>query len=216
MASQHRNLTFADKLLTQADRALRTIASNHIDSTRPSPAQQKPEAELSKEEARHVAGLMRINHTGEVCAQGLYQGQALTAKLEQVRHAMQHASDEEEDHLAWCRSRLKELDSQTSLLNPFFYGASFSIGALAGMAGDRWSLGFVAETENQVCKHLDSHLQKLPDQDEKSRAIIKQMKVDEAQHAETATEAGGAKLPLPIRFGMTLMSKVMTKTTYHI
>ena len=216
MASQHRNLSLADQLLTQADRALRTIASNITDSARPSPAQQKPEAELSSEESRHVAGLMRINHTGEVCAQGLYQGQALTAKLEHVRHAMQLASDEEEDHLAWCRGRLKDLGSHTSLLNPFFYSASFSIGALAGLAGDRWSLGFVAETEHQVCKHLDNHLQKLPVQDEKSRAILEQMKIDEAQHAETATNAGGAKLPIPVRLGMTLMSKVMTKTTYHI
>ncbi|EGG98306.1 2-octaprenyl-3-methyl-6-methoxy-12C4-benzoquinol hydroxylase [gamma proteobacterium IMCC2047] len=216
MSSANRNLSFLDQLLTQADRALRTIAGSSAEGTRPSPARGKAETELSSEEAKHVAGLMRINHTGEVCAQGLYQGQALTAKLEQVRHAMQYASNEEEDHLAWCRGRLNELDSHTSLLNPFFYGASFSIGALAGIAGDKWSLGFVAETEHQVCKHLESHLQKLPEQDEKSKAILEQMKVDEAQHAETATNAGGAKLPLPIRAGMSMMSKVMTKTTYHI
>jgi len=216
MATEQRNLSLLDQLLTQADRALRTIAANSTDSARPSPAQGTEESELSSEESRHVAGLMRINHTGEVCAQGLYQGQALTAKLEHVRAAMQEASNEEVDHLAWCRGRLNELGSHTSVLNPLFYGASFSIGALAGIAGDKWSLGFVAETEHQVCKHLESHLQKLPQQDEKSKAILEQMRIDEAHHAATATEAGGANLPLPIKAGMTLMSKVMTKATYRI
>ena len=216
MSTSNRHLTLLDKMLTQADRALRTIAGNNSSSTRTSPAQGIEEAELDSNETKHVAGLMRINHTGEVCAQGLYQGQALTAKLDQVRSKMQEASDEEEDHLAWCRGRLKELNSHTSVLNPFFYGASFGIGALAGIAGDKWSLGFVAETEKQVCKHLESHLQKLPSQDEKSKAILEQMKIDEAQHAATATEAGGAALPLPVKLGMTMMSKVMTKTTYHL
>jgi ubiquinone biosynthesis monooxygenase Coq7 len=216
MTTANRHLSLLDQLLTQADRALRTIASNNTSSTRPSPATGLAEAELSADEARHVTGLMRINHTGEVCAQGLYQGQALTAKLEHVRSKMQEASDEEEDHLAWCRSRLNDLGSHTSILNPLFYGASFGIGALAGIAGDKWSLGFVAETENQVCKHLESHLQKLPQQDEKSKAILEQMKIDEMHHAQTATAAGGANLPLPIKAGMALMSKVMTKTTYRI
>ena len=216
MTTANRRLSLLDQLLTQADRALRTIASNNTSSTRPSPAIGFDEAELSADEARHVTGLMRINHTGEVCAQGLYQGQALTAKLEQVRSKMQQASDEEEDHLAWCRGRLNDLGSHTSMLNPLFYGASFGIGALAGIAGDKWSLGFVAETEHQVCRHLDEHLQILPQQDEKSKAILQQMRTDEAQHAATATEAGGANLPLPIKAGMTLMSKVMTKTTYRI
>jgi len=216
MTTGNRNLSLLDQLLSQADRALRTIAGNNSSSTRPSPAQTVEESELSAQETRHVAGLMRINHTGEVCAQGLYQGQALTAKLEQVRSKMQQASDEEEDHLAWCRGRLNDLNSHTSVLNPLFYGASFGIGALAGIAGDKWSLGFVAETEHQVCKHLESHLQKLPEQDNKSKVILEQMKVDEAQHAATATEAGGAQLPLPIKAGMALMSKVMTKSTYRI
>lgn len=216
MTTANRHLSLLDQLLTQADRALRTIAGNNTSSTRPSPAKGLDETELSADEARHVTGLMRINHTGEVCAQGLYQGQALTAKLEQVRSKMQEASDEEEDHLAWCRGRLNDLGSHTSVLNPLFYGASFGIGALAGIAGDKWSLGFVAETEHQVCRHLDEHLQKLPQQDEKSKAILQQMRTDEAQHAATATEAGGANLPLPIKAGMTLMSKVMTKTTYRI
>ena len=162
MTIEQRNLSLLDQLLTQADRALRTISGNSTSSARPSPAQSCAEPNLTDEETHHVAGLMRINHTGEVCAQGLYQGQALTAKLEHVRAAMQHASDEEEDHLAWCRGRLNDLGSHTSLLNPLFYGASFSIGALAGLAGDKWSLGFVAETEHQVCKHLERHLHKLP------------------------------------------------------
>jgi len=216
MTTEHRNLSLLDQLLTQADRALRTLAANSTNSARPTPAQGVDDSELNSEETRHVAGLMRINHTGEVCAQGLYQGQALTAKLENVRAAMQEASNEEEDHLAWCRGRLNELGSHTSLLNPLFYGASFSIGALAGIAGDKWSLGFVAETEHQVCKHLESHLQKLPEQDQKSKAILEQMKIDETHHAATATKAGGANLPLPIKAGMTLMSKVMTSTTYRI
>lgn len=216
MNKANRHLTLTDHLLNQADRALRTLAGNNTATSRPSPAEGIEEPALDRREAKHVAGLMRINHTGEVCAQALYQGQALTAKLEQVRSKMQKASDEEEDHLAWCRSRLKDLGSHTSVLNPFFYGASFSIGALAGMAGDRWSLGFVAETENQVCKHLESHLSKLPDQDEKSKVILEQMKIDESEHATMATEAGGATLPLPVRLGMKLMSKVMTKTTYHL
>ena len=216
MTTANRRLSLLDQLLTQADRALRTIASNNTSSTRPSPAKGLDEAELSADQARHVTGLMRINHTGEVCAQGLYQGQALTAKLEQVRSKMQQASDEEEDHLAWCRGRLNDLGSHTSVLNPLFYSASFGIGVLAGIAGDKWSLGFVAETEHQVCRHLDKHLQMLPQQDEKSKAILQQMRTDEAQHAATATEAGGVNLPLPIKAGMTLMSKVMTKTTYRI
>lgn len=216
MTTARRHLSLLDQLITQADRALRTVASNNTNSTRSSPAKGLDEPELNANEVRHVTGLMRINHTGEVCAQALYQGQALTAKLEQVRSKMQEASDEETDHLAWCRARLNDLGSQTSLLNPLFYSTSFGIGALAGIAGDKWSLGFVAETEHQVCKHLDEHLQKLPSQDKKSRAILQQMRSDEAQHAATATEAGGARLPLPIRAGMSLMSKVMTKTTYRI
>jgi 3-demethoxyubiquinol 3-hydroxylase len=216
MTNANRNLSFIDQLLTQADRALRTVASNNPVSTRPSPAQGLDDAELSNDEVQHVTGLMRINHTGEVCAQGLYQGQALTAKLEQVRDKMQQASNEEEDHLAWCHGRLNELGSHTSILNPLFYGASFGIGALAGIAGDKWSLGFVAETEHQVCRHLESHLQKMPVQDSKSKAILEQMKVDEAQHADAAVEAGGADLPFPLKAGMTLMSQVMTKTTYHL
>ncbi|MDH5594464.1 MAG: 2-polyprenyl-3-methyl-6-methoxy-1,4-benzoquinone monooxygenase, partial [Gammaproteobacteria bacterium] len=174
------------------------------------------QSELSKEEARHVAGLMRINHAGEVCAQALYQGQALTAKLPNVREKMERAAQEENDHLAWCENRLKELGDHTSYLNPFWYGGSFAIGALAGLAGDKWSLGFVVETERQVVKHLDSHLQQIPAQDEKSRAILEQMKIDEGHHATVALQAGGAELPTPVKKLMQTTSKLMTRTTYWL
>ena len=214
--SSQRPYSFLDNLLIQADQALKTVAGNSPHSERPSPAKKIVDESIEETQAEHVAGLMRINHTGEVCAQALYQGQALTAKLPDVREEMQHAADEEEDHLAWCQLRLNELNSHTSVLNPLFYAASFGVGALAGLAGDKWSLGFVAETERQVCKHLDSHLQQLPNEDQKSRLILEQMKEDEAKHAVNATQAGGAELPFPVKKAMTLMSKVMTKTTYRI
>ena len=185
-------------------------------ATRPSPADPVAEEELSAAEKKHIIGLMRINHTGEVCAQALYAGQAATARLDEVRHSMDHAAQEEADHLAWCDERLKELDSHPSLLNPFWYGLSFGMGAIAGLAGDKWSLGFVAETEDQVCKHLEDHLTKLPEQDGKSKAILEQMIKDERQHGETAKEAGGADLPLPVKQAMASMAQVMKKTTYHI
>ena len=171
---------------------------------------------MDKQQSRHVAGLMRINHTGEVCAQALYQGQALTAKLPQVRKAMEHAAEEEVDHLAWCEQRIRQLGSHTSVLNPLFYGMSFGIGAAAGIISDRVSLGFVAATEHQVVKHLDEHLLQLPAEDVKSRAILAQMRSDEQAHAESALDAGGARFPAPIRFGMSLLAKVMTKSTYRI
>lgn len=205
-----------DRLLVQADTALRTLLPFSGQPSRPSPAIVKPAAELDDAESRHVAGLMRINHTGEVCAQALYQGQALTAKLPQVRRAMEHAADEEIDHLAWCEQRIRQLGSHPSVLNPMFYGMSFGIGALAGLVSDKVSLGFVAATERQVCKHLDEHLLELPAQDQKSRAILEQMRDDEAHHAEAALDAGGYRFPAPVRFGMSLMAKVMTKSTYRI
>jgi len=151
-----------------------------------------------------------------VCAQALYQGQALTARLPRVREAMEQAADEEIDHLAWCDQRLRQLGSHTSVLNPLFYGLSFGLGATAGLISDRISLGFVAATEDQVCKHLDDHLQQLPEDDEKSRAILEQMRTDEAEHSTAALEAGGLRFPAPVKFGMSLMAKVMTKTTYRI
>gem|GEM_PF-108048 len=175
MTSQ-RHYSPADRLLMQADSALRTLLPFSGQPARPSPAVLKNEAELSESETRHVAGLMRINHTGEVCAQALYQGQALTARLPQVRRAMEQAADEEIDHLAWCEQRIRQLGSHTSVLNPLFYGLSFGIGATAGLISDRISLGFVAATEDQVCKHLDEHLGQLPASDDKSRAILEQMR----------------------------------------
>ena len=167
-------------------------------------------------ERRHVAGLMRVNHAGEVAAQGLYQGQAATARLDSVRAAMESAAEEENDHLAWCEQRLTELGSRPSILNPIWYAGAFTIGATAGLIGDRWSLGFVAETERQVVRHLEEHLDRLPMDDERSRAILEQMKIDEEHHGSTAEEAGGAKLPTPIRHLMGVVSKVMTRGAYWL
>ena len=205
-----------DHLISGFDLALRTCTPGAAQAARHSPAVGVAENELSESDRRHAAGLMRINHTGEVCAQALYAGQAATAKLPQVRESMEHAAAEEIDHLAWCDQRLSELDSQPSLLNPLWYGLSFGLGAVAGLAGDRWSLGFVAETENQVCEHLEEHQQKLPAQDEKSKAILGQMIEDERQHGESAKAAGGAELPAPVRQAMTFMSQIMKASTYRI
>ncbi len=211
-----RNYTPADQLLIGIDQFLRTLFGQPQVTGRPNPADRLPEAELTTEQKRHTARLMRINHTGEVCAQALYQGQALTAKLPEVRHSMERSAQEENDHLAWCDQRLRELDDRKSLLNPLWYGGAFAIGAGAGLAGDKWSLGFVAETEYQVCAHLESHLQQIPADDRKSRAILEQMKEDEMRHATTALEGGGAKLPKPIRLAMKLTSKLMTRSVYWL
>ena len=205
-----RSYTPTDHLIANLDQALRTVFGRPLVTERPNPAAQVDERELSDAERRSSAGMMRVNHAGEVCAQALYQGQALTAKLPDVRDRMERAAQEENDHLDWCEGRLKELGSHTSVLNPFWYAGSFAIGAAAGVAGDKWSLGFVAETERQVVRHLDGHLARLPENDARSRAIVEQMKEDEAHHATTALEAGGAELPPPIRRLMTLTSKVMT------
>ncbi len=211
-----RRLSFVDKLICNADQALRTLVPTAANAVVPSPAEKKDYAELSDQEQKHIAGLMRINHTGEVCAQALYQGQALTAKLPEIREEMEQAAQEEVDHLVWCEERLNQLGSRTSLLNPVFYAASFSIGAAAGLAGDKWSLGFVAATEDQVCKHLTEHLSQLPEKDEKSRAILEQMLEDEAEHGSNALAAGGHEFSTPAKKLMTAMSKVMTQTTYRI
>lgn len=200
----------------QFDQALRTVGGRPATTGREHPAAGTPESDLSDSEKRHVAGLMRINHSGEVAAQALYQGQALTARLPEVREAMEHAAAEENDHLDWCERRLHELGDRTSLLKPFWYAGSFAIGAVAGAIGDKWSLGFVAETERQVVRHLDEHLEKLPPQDQRSRRILEQMRSDEGQHATTAVEAGGAELPAPIKTLMGLTSKLMTRTAYKI
>ena len=207
--------TSIDKLVLQLDQALRTLVPGTVVAARPNPATTAP-ATLEPAAQRHAAGLMRINHTGEVCAQALYQGQALTAHLPEVRGNMEAAAREEIDHLHWCEQRLGELDSHPSLLNPLWYGLSFGLGALAGLAGDKWSLGFVAETEQQVCQHLDEHLQALPQGDERSRRILEQMKTDESRHASAALAAGAAPLPTPVRAAMALMAKAMKTTVYRI
>ncbi|WP_444902294.1 2-polyprenyl-3-methyl-6-methoxy-1,4-benzoquinone monooxygenase [Microbulbifer sp. SSSA007] len=211
-----RNLSGLDRLLIQADRALRTLSPGEPCHTRPSPAKEEPEGEFSDTERRHSVGLMRVNHSGEVCAQALYQGQALTAKLPEVRGEMERAADEEIDHLAWCEQRLRELDSRPSLLNPLWYGLSFGLGAAAGKISDRISLGFVAATEERVCKHLRNHLQQLPPQDKKSRAVVEQMLIDEDEHAHAALAAGGKRFPAPVKGAMSLVAKVMTSASYKI
>lgn len=212
----NRHYSAIDRLLINAELALKTISPGATQATRPSPANDEPYVALDEIKLRHVAGLMRINHTGEVCAQALYQGQALTAKLDNVKQSMETAAKEEEDHLAWCDERLKQLNSKPSALNPLFYAASFGIGALAGAVSDKVSLGFVAATEEKVCEHLTSHLHQLPPEDGKSQAILEQMLEDEAQHATQALEAGGMPFPPPAKAAMTLISKIMTKTTYYI
>nr|WP_288363095.1 2-polyprenyl-3-methyl-6-methoxy-1,4-benzoquinone monooxygenase [uncultured Spongiibacter sp.] len=209
-----RSFSALDRLLIGADRSLKTLVRGSATPQRENPASGRRDSQ--HQDARHTAGLMRINHTGEVCAQALYQGQALTAKRPDIKQAMSHAADEEIDHLVWCEQRLKELGSHTSLLNPLFYAGSFAIGATAGAISDKISLGFVAATEDQVCEHLRSHLDSLPNDDEKSRAILEQMLEDEAAHSTAAIEAGGTVFPKPVKKAMTLLSKVMTRTTYYV
>ncbi|MBL4821860.1 MAG: 2-polyprenyl-3-methyl-6-methoxy-1,4-benzoquinone monooxygenase [Gammaproteobacteria bacterium] len=214
--SQPNKLSAMDTLIIQFDQALRTLVPGSSQPRRITPAEKKTEQTLSDVERKHAASLMRINHTGEVCAQALYQGQAATAKLAGVRSAMENAASEEVDHLAWCEQRLVELDSRTSFLNPIWYAMSFGVGAAAGLAGDKWSLGFVAETEQQVCEHLEDHLEQLPESDARSKAILEQMIIDERAHGETAKQAGGAELPLPVKKLMAGMSELMKKAVYRI
>lgn len=211
-----RYYTPVDALLINLDQAVGTLFGRPAAASRPNPADSVPAAELPSDERRLAARLMRVNHSGEVCAQALYQGQALTARLEAVRDRMERAAVEENDHLAWCGARLQALDSHPSVLNPLFYAGSFAIGALAGKVGDRWSLGFVVETEHQVVEHLNSHLDRLPADDRQDRAILEQMKEDEARHATQALAAGGARLPLPARLLMKGVAKVMTGTSYWV
>ena len=211
-----RYYTSADTLLINLDQAIRTLFGQPPTTGRPQPAAGLPANDLQPAERQEAARLMRVNHTGEVCAQALYQGQALTARLDDVRGRMEQAAYEENDHLAWCKARLQDLESRPSLLDPLFYLGAFTIGALAGKAGDRWSLGFVAETEYQVVRHLSSHLQRLPTADHESRAVLEQMREDEARHATNAIVAGGVRLPWPVRLLMKGASKVMTKTTYWV
>ena len=207
-----------DKLINEVDQSLRTIFTSPPTTERPYPAKDVSElTPLTDQERKTSARLMRINHSGEIAAQGLYRGQALTAKREDIREQMERSAMEENDHLSWCETRIKELDSHKSYLNPVWYWGSFSIGALAGVVGDKWSLGFVKETEDQVVRHLDEHMSKLPANDLPDRVILKKMKEDEQHHADVAVKAGGAKLPWPIRkITMPLTSKVMTTLSSRI
>jgi ubiquinone biosynthesis monooxygenase Coq7 len=208
-------LPIPDSLIINFDKALRTVFATAA-SRRPYPDAGLDEAEMSEADKRHAAGLMRVNHSGEVCAQALYQGQALTARNPEAAKALVEASDEETEHLAWCEKRLDELGSRKSFLNPLWYAGSFGLGVLAGALGDKWNLGFLAETERQVEGHLLGHLTSLPEQDAKSRAIVEQMKTDEIKHAETALAHGGAELPMPVKLAMKLSSKVMTRMAYYL
>ncbi|HNP25686.1 MAG TPA: 2-polyprenyl-3-methyl-6-methoxy-1,4-benzoquinone monooxygenase [Nitrosomonas sp.] len=204
-----------DKLIIGFDGALRTLLTS-AHTARPVPGSDLPETDLTVPEKDLSAALMRINHVGEVCAQALYQGQSLTARNDMVQQTLVQAAREETEHLAWTERRIAELGGRKSLLNPIWYGGSFAIGMLAGVMGDKWNLGFLAETEKQVGEHLFGHLQRLPQNDEKSRAIVSQMQIDEASHATMALSHGGAELPLSVKFAMKLSSKVMTQTAYWI
>lgn len=211
-----RKISPLDRLIDNADQVLRTLGGQANQAERESPATGATEAEFDRQDRKHVAGLMRVNHTGEVCAQALYQGQALTAKLPDVREKMEQAAAEEVDHLVWCEERLRQLGSHTSHLNPIWYGVSFALGAAAGIAGDRWSLGFVAATEERVCDHLEDHLEQIPTDDDRSRRILEQMLVDEKRHGDVALEAGGTEFPEPVKRAMTAVSKLMTGSSYRI
>lgn len=204
-----------DTLITEFDTGLRTLlAKPH--SARMHPDANIAEADLSEAEKKQAGALMRVNHTGEVCAQALYSGQSLTSKSTETTAALKQAAQEETEHLAWCESRITQLSSRTSLLNPLFYLGSFSLGAIAGAIGDKWSLGFVEETEKQVGAHLISHLEKLPQVDQKTRKIIEQMQEDEAKHANEAKQHGAVELPAPVKFLMKQVSKLMTSSSYYL
>jgi len=211
-----RHYTPFDHLIMNFDQAVRTLAGKPLVSGRPDPADGADETPLSGAEKDESARLMRVNHAGEVAAQALYQGQALTARLESVRGRMEQAAREENDHLEWCERRIKALGGRLSYVNPLWYLGSFAIGAAAGVMGDKWSLGFVAETEKQVIAHLEDHLHRISPNDTKSRAVLQQMKIDEAHHGAVAKAAGGAELPTPIRQLMRLTSKVMTQIAYRL
>jgi 3-demethoxyubiquinol 3-hydroxylase len=203
-----------DQLLIAADNALRTISGNAC-ASRPVP-EHGASPPMPDADRRHSAALMRVNHAGEICAQALYAGQALVARDPKVREALEHAGAEERDHLSWCRARLQALDSRTSLLDPLWYAGSFALGVASGLAGDRWSLGFLVETERQVEKHLDGHLERLPGADDGSRAIVLQMREDEIRHGRSGESLGAAELPYAVRMAMRLASNVMTRTAYWV
>lgn len=204
----------ADQFIVEFDRALRTVFAT-ARTRRPVPGGDLPDTELSPAEKRHVVGLMRVNHCGEICAQALYQGQALTSRDPALRDALRRAADEETEHLAWTEQRIAELGGHKSFLNPLWYAGSLSLGVFAGLLGDRWNLGFLAETERQVEAHLHNHLQQLPSRDGRSREIVDQMRNDEIGHAETAVRLGAAELPGVVKTAMKLSARVMTRTAYR-
>ena len=204
-----------DSFIAELDRALRAIAGVH-DAHRPTPAGAAREADLTEDERRHAAALMRVNHVGEVCAQALYQGQALTARDQHTRQQLEQAAREEQDHLAWSAERIAELDGRPSLLNPLWYAGAFAMGAAAGAFGDRWNLAFLAETERQVGEHLAGHLEKLPAHDRRTRVVVDAMRADEARHRDTAVQLGAAELPTPVKQAMRLAAKVMTTVAYRV
>jgi len=204
-----------DRMIVEFDKGLRTLFSQ-AHSARPYPDANLPEASMDEAEKKNAAALMRVNHSGEICAQALYQGQALTARDPAVQQTLQRAAQEETEHLAWTARRVHDLGGHLSLLNPFWYTGSLAIGAMAGLLGDKWNLGFLAETERQVGHHLQSHLDRLPQQDEKSRAIVAQMHTDEVGHADMAISLGGAELPQPVQWAMKLNGKVMTGASYWV
>lgn len=204
-----------DRAILVFDRALRTLRARAA-SVRPMPGAELQESDLNEHDRRDAAALMRVNHAGEICAQALYHGQAVTARSQEVQRALEHAATQETEHLAWTQQRIDELGGRTSLLNPLLYAGSFAIGAASGLLGDKWNLGFLAETEKQVEGHLDGHLDRLPADDHKSRAIVAQMKQDEAAHARTAVSHGAAELPRPARRAMRAASRIMTGATYWV
>jgi ubiquinone biosynthesis monooxygenase Coq7 len=204
-----------DQLIVGFDKGLRTLFAP-AQTLREVPGVSLPDDSLDETQRRTSASLMRVNHTGEVCAQALYQGQALTARDVSAKQALEQAAEEETEHLAWTERRIAELGGSKSVLNPLFYAGSFAIGAVSGLLGDKWNLGFLAETEQQVVRHLEGHLERLPAADQKSRAIVEQMRDDEARHATSAISHGGAELPGPVKAVMKASSKVMTETTYWL
>jgi len=217
MRANQISFTGLDRLIIEFDQVLRTLSGvNQAKRTNPADAYPHDAIQHNSQACRHAAGLMRVNHVGEVCAQALYQAQRICTRQSSLREQFAHAAEEEEDHLAWCATRLQELGSRPSLLNPFWYAGAFAIGLVAGYAGDKVSLGFVEETEHQVTAHLEQHLETLPVDDQRSRAIVAQMRIDEIEHGKMAAEAGGQSLPWPIRSAMRAAAKVMTRTAYYI
>jgi ubiquinone biosynthesis monooxygenase Coq7 len=211
-----RHYTPFDRTLINLDQTFRTLFGRPAVTERSRPGAVQEEVDLTDQERRHIGRLMRVNHTGEVCAQALYQGQALTARDPEVRIRLERSAREENDHLAWCEERIAELGGRKSFLNPLWYAGSFAMGSAAGIAGDKWSLGFVVETERQVEDHLDAHIAQVPADDHRTRAILEQMKFDEGHHAEVATAAGGVELPGPVKLAMRAVSKVMTRGAYWV